>query len=125
MLKTRSVSPTQTSAQLLFSFPRVQGPFVGFISSLIFSFVGNLPLRLNLSHPFKKERRNLKKVLAPVNLRAIMPPMKVLIDIEDDDGELLDALAKEQDRSRSAQARHMLTRAIREAAETQPEEATV
>jgi predicted transcriptional regulator len=51
-----------------------------------------------------------------------MPPMKVLIDIEDEDGELLDALAKEQDRSRSAQARHMLNKAIRESAETQPEE---
>lgn len=50
--------------------------------------------------------------------------MKVLIEIEDEDGELLDALAKEQDRSRSSQARHMLTRAIRDAAtETQTEEA--
>jgi predicted transcriptional regulator len=48
--------------------------------------------------------------------------MKVLIEIEDDDGELLDALAKEQDRSRSAQARHMLTRAVKEAAASDPKE---
>lgn len=45
-----------------------------------------------------------------------MRNMKILIEIEDTDGELLDALAKEQDRSRSAQARHMLLKAIKEAA---------
>ncbi len=44
-----------------------------------------------------------------------MRNMKILIEIEDEDGELLDALAKEQDRSRSGQARHMLLRAIKEA----------
>lgn len=44
-----------------------------------------------------------------------MRNMKILIEIEDADGELLDALAKEQDRSRSAQARHMLLKAIKEA----------
>ena len=50
--------------------------------------------------------------------------MKVLIDIDDEDGETLDALAAEQDRSRTGQARHMLTKAIREAVEQpQPEEA--
>lgn len=50
--------------------------------------------------------------------------MKVLIDIEDHDGEVLDALAAEQDRSRTGQARHLLTRAIREAIaeQFQPEE---
>ncbi len=40
---------------------------------------------------------------------------KVLIELDDDDGDLLDRLAEEQDRSRSAQARRMLLRAIREA----------
>lgn len=49
--------------------------------------------------------------------------MKVLIEIDDDLGEVLDALASEQDRSRSAQARHMLQRSIREAVEAQTEEA--
>jgi hypothetical protein len=46
---------------------------------------------------------------------AVKKSRKVLIEIEDTDGELLDALAKEQDRSRSAQARHMLLKAIKEA----------
>jgi predicted transcriptional regulator len=41
--------------------------------------------------------------------------MKILIELDDDDGDLLDRLAEEQDRSRSAQARRMLLRAIREA----------
>lgn len=53
--------------------------------------------------------------------------MKVLIEIDDDLGDTLDAMAKEQDRSRSAQARHMLQRAIREAVETpenEPQEIT-
>jgi len=52
--------------------------------------------------------------------------MKILIDIEDQDGEVLDALATEQDRSRTGQARHLLTRAIREAVadQFQPEEDT-
>jgi predicted transcriptional regulator len=54
-----------------------------------------------------------------------MPPMKVLIDIEDEDGEVLDALAKEQDRSRSAQARHMLTKALREVNQEQPQASEV
>jgi hypothetical protein len=45
-----------------------------------------------------------------------MRNMKILIEIEDTDGEMLDALAKEQDRSRSAQARHMLVRALKDAA---------
>lgn len=44
--------------------------------------------------------------------------MKVLIEIDDDLGDTLDAMAKEQDRSRSAQARHMLQRAIRESVES-------
>lgn len=51
--------------------------------------------------------------------------MKVLIEIDDDLGGTLDAMAKEQDRSRAAQARHMLQRAIREAVEspeTEPQE---
>jgi predicted transcriptional regulator len=51
-----------------------------------------------------------------------MPPMKILIELEDEDGELLDAFAKEQDRSRSAQARHMLTRAVKEAAASDTKE---
>jgi predicted transcriptional regulator len=42
--------------------------------------------------------------------------MKVLIELDAEDGELLDKLAEEQDRSRSAQARRMLTKAIWEAA---------
>jgi predicted transcriptional regulator len=42
--------------------------------------------------------------------------MKILIEIDDEDGELLDRLAEEQDRSRCAQARRMLTEAIRNAA---------
>lgn len=51
--------------------------------------------------------------------------MTLNLEIDDETGEMLDALAKEQDRSRSAQARRMLIRAIREAAnEPQPEEAT-
>jgi predicted transcriptional regulator len=41
--------------------------------------------------------------------------MKILIELDDDDGDLLDKLAEEQDRSRSAQARRMLTKAIWEA----------
>ena len=41
--------------------------------------------------------------------------MKVLIELDDEDGDLLDKLAEEQDRSRSAQARRMLTKAIWEA----------
>ena len=52
--------------------------------------------------------------------------MTLNLEIDDETGEMLDALAKEQDRSRSAQARRMLIRAIREAAnEPQPEEAAV
>lgn len=47
--------------------------------------------------------------------------MKILIELDDDLGETLDALAREQDRSRSAQARHMLQRAIRETVENQDE----
>ena len=46
-----------------------------------------------------------------------MRNMKILIEIDDQDGEMLDALAKEQDRSRSGQARHMLLKAIKEATE--------
>lgn len=50
--------------------------------------------------------------------------MKILIDIEDQDGETLDALAAEQSRSRTGQARHLLLKAIREAVadQFQPEE---
>ena len=50
--------------------------------------------------------------------------MKILIDIDDTDGETLDALAAEQSRSRTGQARHLLTRAIREAVadQFQPED---
>lgn len=47
--------------------------------------------------------------------------MKILIDIEDQDGEVLDALAEEQSRSRTGQARYLLVTAIRAAA-NQPEE---
>jgi len=43
------------------------------------------------------------------------------IEIPEEEGEILDALAQEQDRSRSAQARRLLIRAIR-AAVNQPEE---
>jgi hypothetical protein len=43
------------------------------------------------------------------------------IEIPDEEGAMLDALAQEQDRSRSAQARRLLIRAIRSAA-NQPEE---
>jgi predicted transcriptional regulator len=43
------------------------------------------------------------------------------IEIPDEEGAMLDALAQEQDRSRSAQARRLLIRAIRAAA-NQPEE---
>lgn len=55
--------------------------------------------------------------------------MTLNLEIDDETGEMLDALAREQDRSRSAQARRLLIRAIREACgqprieETQPEEA--
>lgn len=49
--------------------------------------------------------------------------MKILIDIEDQDGEVLDALAEEQSRSRTGQARYLLVTAIREAvAQAQPKE---
>jgi hypothetical protein len=49
--------------------------------------------------------------------------MKILIDIEDQDGETLDALAAEQSRSRTGQARHLLLTAIREAvAQPQPQQ---
>lgn len=49
--------------------------------------------------------------------------MKILIDIEDQDGETLDALAAEQSRSRTGQARHLLLKAIREAvAQPQPQQ---
>lgn len=41
--------------------------------------------------------------------------MKVLIELDAEDGDLLDKLAEEQDRSRSAQARRMLIKAIWEA----------
>lgn len=47
--------------------------------------------------------------------------MKILIDIDDTDGETLDALAAEQDRSRTGQARHLLLKAIREAVAQQPQ----
>jgi len=48
--------------------------------------------------------------------------MKILIDIDDTDGEVLDALAAEQSRSRTGQARHLLLAAIREAvAQPQPQ----
>ena len=43
------------------------------------------------------------------------------IEIDEETGGMLDALANEQDRSRSAQARRLLIRAIRAAA-NQPEE---
>lgn len=43
--------------------------------------------------------------------------MKILIEIADEVGEELDALAKERNRTRTAQARHLLTRAIRDEAE--------
>lgn len=57
--------------------------------------------------------------------RVAQSAMTLNLEIDDETGEMLDALAKEQDRSRSAQARRMLIRAIREAAnEPQPEEAT-
>jgi len=51
--------------------------------------------------------------------------MKILIDIENYDGEVLDTLAAEQNRSRTGQARHLLLKAIREAVaqpQPQPEE---
>jgi len=49
--------------------------------------------------------------------------MKILIDIENYDGEVLDTLAAEQNRSRTGQARHLLLTAIREAvAQPQPQQ---
>ena len=48
--------------------------------------------------------------------------MKILIDIEDTDGEVLDALAEEQSRSRTGQARYLLVTAIREAVAQQSKE---
>ncbi len=52
--------------------------------------------------------------------------MKVLIDIDDEAGAELDAMAKNEKRSRSSQAAYLLEKAIREAVnEPQPEEATV
>jgi predicted transcriptional regulator len=48
--------------------------------------------------------------------------MTLNIEIDDEDGALLDALAQEQDRSRHAQARRMLVRAIREATNNEGEE---
>lgn len=45
------------------------------------------------------------------------------IEIPEEEGEMLDALAQEQDRSRSAQARRLLIRAIRAAANQLEEEA--
>lgn len=50
--------------------------------------------------------------------------MTLNIEIDEEDGEALDALAKEQDRSRHAQARRLLVNAIREAAalDAKPEE---
>jgi hypothetical protein len=48
--------------------------------------------------------------------------MKILIDIEDQDGETLDALAAEQSRSRTGQARYLLLAAIREAVQPQPQQ---
>lgn len=47
--------------------------------------------------------------------------MTLNLEIDDETGAMLDELAKEQDRSRSAQARRLLVRAIREAA-NQPEQ---
>jgi hypothetical protein len=44
----------------------------------------------------------------------LIPAMKILLEIDDEDGAVLDALAAEQDRSRTAQARKMLTEKIRE-----------
>ena len=44
------------------------------------------------------------------------------IEIPEPEGELLDALAQEQDRSRSAQARRLLIRAIRAAANEEAKE---
>lgn len=51
--------------------------------------------------------------------------MTLNLEIDDETGAMLDDLAREQDRSRTAQARRLLIRAIREAAnqpEPQPEE---
>lgn len=48
--------------------------------------------------------------------------MTLNIEIDDEDGALLDALAQEQDRSRHAQARRMLVLAIREATNNEGEE---
>lgn len=45
------------------------------------------------------------------------------LEIDDETGALLDALAQEQDRSRSAQARRLLIAAIRAAANQEQEEA--
>ena len=50
----------------------------------------------------------LRKRVDFLNTGDKLRKMKVLIDIDDNLGERLDALAKEQSRSRSAQARHML-----------------
>ena len=47
--------------------------------------------------------------------------MTLNLEIDDETGAMLDELAKEQDRSRSAQARRLLVRAIHEAA-NQPEQ---
>ena len=44
------------------------------------------------------------------------------IEIDDETGGMLDSLAQEQDRSRSAQARRLLIRAIRAAANEEAKE---
>ena len=72
---------------------------------------------------FKQNNDFLKICVDSLNQPGKLPKMKVLIEIDDELGEMLDALAKEQDRSRSAQARHMLQKAIRESVEPAPEEA--
>jgi len=67
---------------------------------------------------FRIETHELLQTLLAVGVTLSKPKkimQKVLIELDDDDGDLLDRLAEEQDRSRSAQARRMLLRAIREA----------
>ena len=49
--------------------------------------------------------------------------MKVLIDIDEETGAELDAMAKNEKRSRSSQAAYLLEKAIREAANQPQEEA--
>lgn len=99
---------SEKAAHKLFSDHRVKGEWFDVTEGIILDTLSKCGISPEFSTPIQPRSG-----------------MKVLIEIDDDLGGTLDAMAKEQDRSRAAQARHMLQRAIREAVEspeTEPQE---